>query len=292
MSDAQLLSSLASGPVGDALVWAYENSDKRGARHQFDDQDYLEATRFLHAHELLDEDRPLSGPWLLTARGRRLAEQLIDSRRSGPLRRAAVQKAILRLADNEPSGTEDIVGQPVDGNEVTEKEHQRAVQALQEWNLIKGMSYPGVNGVLRPTITPLGVEAMDDPRTPTDFIRHGGTTIYDNSKNLTNNGHMGVGGVADQLSQSDITINMCNTEAGDLLANIRAQLEQLQDVPEEAWPALENLELEAQSTATTTSRLQAVYGAFMAAIGTKLGEASYSGLLDLAGALGSMISNT
>lgn len=292
MSDAQLLSALASVPAGDALVWAYENAGKRGTRHDFDDQDYLEATRFFLANELLDEERPVSGPWLLTARGRRLAEQLIESRRTGPLRRAAVQKAILRLVDDEPSATDDIVGQDVNGVEVTEKEHGRAVVALREWNLIKGTGYFGGNGLVRPTITPLGVEAMDDPRTPSDFIQHGGTTIYDNSKNLTNNGHMGVGAVADHVTQRDITINVSNSEAGDLLADIRAQLEQLRNVPEEAWPALEKLEIEARSTATTTSRLQAGYGAFMAAIAAKLGDESYSGVRDLVVALGSMITNT
>lgn len=292
MSDAQLLSALASIPAGDALIWAYENSDKRGARHEFDDQDYLEATRFFLAHDLLDEERPVSGPWLLTARGRRLAEQLIESRRSGPLRRGAVQKAILRLVDDEPASTDDVVGQEVEGIKVTEKEHQRAVVALQQLRLIKGISYPGTGGLLRPTITPHGVEAMDDPRTPTDFIRHGGTSIYDNSKNLTNNGQMGVGAVADKVSQSDIRVNITNSEASEILTSIRAHLEQLQDVPDAAWPALDKLEEEAQSTSTTSSRLQAGYGAFMGAIAAKLGDDSYNGLRDLVVALGAMIANT
>lgn len=292
MSDAQLLSILASVPAGDMLVWAYENGDKQGATHDFDDEENLEATRFFLTHELLDsEEQPLSGSWSLTTRGRRIAQQLIESRRSGPLRRAAVQKAVLRLVDDEPSSTDDILGQDVDGIEVTEKEHQRAVIALREWNLIKGTGSWGGDGLLRPTITPLGVEAMDDPRTPIDFMRHGGTTIYDNSKNLTNNGQMGAGAVADQVSQSDITFNASNSEASEILAEIKAQLEHLQDVPEEAWPALNRLEEEAQSTATTTSRLQAGYGAFMGAIAAKLGDESYSGLRDLVVTLGSMIAN-
>lgn len=293
MNDPQLLSVLASVPAGDMLVWAYRNADKQGATHNFDNEDNLEATRLFLTHELLDnEDRPLSGPWLLTARGRRIAQQLIESRRSGPLRRAAVQKAILRLVDNEPSSTDDIVGQDVDGIEVTEKEHRRAVVALLEWHLIKGTGSWEGDGLLRPRITSLGVEAMDDPRMPTDFIRHGGTTIYDNSKNLTNNGQMGAGAVADQVSQNDIRVNITNPETSELLTSIRAHLERLRDVPDEAWPALDKLEEEAQSTSTTTSRLQAGYGAFMGAIAAKLGDESYSGLRDLVVTLGAIITNT
>lgn len=292
MTDAYLFSELASSPAGTMLIWAQENADNSGAAANFDEEEAQEATRLFLQHGLISEDFPVSGPWDLTARGRRIAKQLAESRRSGPLRRAAVQKALLRLVDDtEAQYTDDIIGTDVEGDPVTEREHTHAVAALHRWGLMEGSMSFGNGGLNSPEVTPLGREAADDPRPPIDFVNNGGTTIYDNSKHLINHGQVGAAAVGEQVSQSDITFNASNSEASEILAQIKAQLEHLLDVPEEAWPAFNKLEEEAQSTATTTSRLHAGYGAFMGAIAAKLGDESYSGLRDLVAALGSTIAN-
>lgn len=295
MHENDLVARLTGTREETAIVWLSRAGESRTDNPPgFSDQDRYEVERSLVALGLINDEFSSAHEWETTGLGRRVAERLEGARTTGPIRRATVQKELMRwIYDDQPISTADFVGRTVDGIEVDERRTDEAIRFLRESGLLAGTPANQSAVVLRPRLTPLGIEAMDDPRPPIDFIRNGGTTIYDQSNNLhINGGNVGAAMAGNDGNQTGnlVTVGAASEIVG-LISELREELGAIDDpaLPAAVLTVLDEMESEATAVAPDASKFNSFYGSFMAALATKLADPAYAGIAELAAGLGNMV---
>ncbi|MFJ6281301.1 hypothetical protein [Arthrobacter subterraneus] len=296
MNDDALVQQLRNTPEETALVWLLPYQDERAGNSdepQLDDHQRVEVERNLIRHELIDPELDLTHTWYLTPRGRRVAEKLIISRTRGPGRRAAVEKALMRFIDDEePQVLNSFLNEVVDGTPVTERELERAFEALEEFRLAKAGLKSWGGGIHQPTLTPSGRAAVDDPRDPIDFVRQGGVVNYDNRNHVENHGTIGVAAAGDHAVQSGNKFQSQSVaDVATVLAELQRELDTIGDVPAPAVEAVQAMSAEAAASEPDRGKLSALSAAFTGAIASKFGEDAYQAIPVLIARLGTLIAN-
>lgn len=278
-----------------ALVWLLPYDEGHAGEHEeqlpLDDYQRLEVERNLLRHELIDPELDLTHTWYLTPRGRRIAEKLVARRTSGAGRRALVEKALMRfIDDDEPQLLSEFLDESVDGSPVSERELERAFEALEEFGLAKAGLKSFGGSIHRPTLTPSGRAAVDDPRDPIDFVRQRGVVNYDNRNHVENHGTMGVAAAGDHAVQSGNTFHTQSvTDLAAVLADLQRELANLEDVPEPAVAAVQTMSAEIAAPEPDPRKLSSLSAAFTGAIASKLGEDAYQAVPGMIARLGSLI---
>lgn len=293
MNDVQLLAEISGTQFEPMLTWAHLNEDDPNAESPFDAEAAHEGTVFFLHHKLVGEDFPATGPFGLTGRGHRLAEQLIESRRSGPLRVEAVERSLLKfIEEHEPSGTQDFIGKTIEDVVVTEKEHDVAVVALLDSQCIKGEHSPGYVALFRPEITPQGRRALRSPGVPSDILNNGGPIINNDNRfqNMVT-GDVGQVAAGVNVTQSGnyVTFDKRTGEAREKVVQLRELLSEIEDVPESISSALQQLEAVGASPEAGQPAWRLAVGTFSMALLAKAGEESYLKVMEVAHALGQLI---
>ncbi|TYC96618.1 hypothetical protein FQ377_13580 [Arthrobacter echini] len=290
MNDAQIQAQIVGTPLEPILLWTREHGDRPDHSGGFDQHEVVEAMEFFARHKLISDEFSVAAGWDLLPKGRRIADAIIESRTSGALRDDALEKGLLRfITEQHPDATEKFIGQLVEGIAVTKTEHADTAETLRAGGHIIGTEAYGYDGLSGPKVTGSGRRRMRRPGLPGGSGSDGVTTIYDNSRTLTNNGQMGVGAVGDDITQSGNTFIAQTPEIGAILKELRTLLVEVGDTPPRAREALDDMELEVRSTSGSVPALQAAYGAFVGSVAAKLGEESYSGISDLVTTLYTMI---
>jgi hypothetical protein len=297
MNEDLLVQQLHNTLEETALVWLLPYQEERTGENEetlpLDDHQRLEVERNLLHLELIDPELDLPHTWYLTPRGRRVAEKLVTNRRSGPGRRASVEKALMRfIDDDEPQLLSEFLDEPVNGVPVSERELERAFEALEEFRLAKP-GFKSFGGVIhRPTLTPSGRAAVDDPRDPIDFVRQGGVVNYDNRNHVENHGTMGVAAAGDHAVQSgNIFHSQSITDLATVLAELQRELSTLGDAPAPAIAAVQAMSAEVETPKPDRSKLSSLSAAFTGAIASKFGEDAYHAVPGMLARLGTLIAS-
>lgn len=213
-----------------------------------------------------------------------------QSRLAGPVRRAMLQKSLMRFIDDEePNDAIDFVGRPVDDVPASEREVVRAITALRDEGFIKGVAYFGT-GFARPELTPRGIEAADESLASRSSIPEGGTTNYNTRNTIENYGNINSAAAGNQVTQSGNTMHVGGSmELATTLAELKSRLSAIADTPANATAAIEAMDKECSSSEPDKSRLQHMYSVFMTAIATKLADQAFAGIGELSAQLGTII---
>lgn len=293
MNESQLQFEIAGTFLEPILLWTNEHGDRPDRSAGFDEHDVLEAMNFFAEHKLISDEFDLGGSWDLLARGRRIAEQIVESRTSGLLRAEAVEKSLLWfISDEKRTATGEIIGRDVQGIAVTEGEHADAVAAMHRAGLISGVESFGYDGLTHPEATALGRRRMHQQGVPSDPTSDGGTTI-NNDNRFQNKIKGDVGQVATGVNVTQTgnyaTFDKRTGEAREKVSQLRELLSEIEDVPESINSAFQELEAVSARPESDQSAWKIAAGAFSMALLTKAGEESYVKVMEAVGALGQLL---
>lgn len=239
---------------------------------------------------LVERERSMAAEVTLSLEGHRAGEAIRESRLTGPDRRAAVQRGLLRwLASGERPGE---VGEFVGHKDASsaqvafsEEEVRLAADALLGWDLITCIRTSSPH-LLRPQITHEGREAADDHRTPREFVKAGGgSTTYDHSSSVSVTGGSNV---AVQAGGQDNVLIATQTASTDTRIQVMAKATELLgllggDGDPAVRAAIEAVRDEAASPEPTVTSLKGkALDAMVAAVGAGAGHQIVEGLAQLA----------
>lgn len=257
--------------------------------------------------------------WELTRRGKGVVEMMRDSRIDGALRKAAVEKHLMRSIhtwkrSRTNNATDAIMGDTIEGIEVTTDEHHEAVEALRHYGFIKGINYSGDGTLISPVLTTAGRDALYDARSPSDFHYNISRGVSIQNKRV----HVNFTGPVSSVSTGDYTSNrggnihdhsvtddhsvmndhsitddhsVTVTNISDALVRLKEEIGRLNglDVPTGASHALDELGNIDDPSEVKPGRIKQLTDEAFAGFGSKLGDTAFTGVTAALGSLASMV---
>lgn len=282
MNYRELAEKYATNDVGAALTWIVDQGGETDDPPPgMDEWDRMEMGKFLVQEGLIHVERTAAGEWTISSTGKKVAQDLaVGRQKNGWLRRQLIVREMLAWIDREePRFSADFAGQVVDDIEVTEAEVRKAENFLQEHELVKGVYLDGT--LMTPTVTSKGDWIRDHSDLPERLLNQGGGIVNDQSNTVhVSGGNVGAVNAGNNGVQSGNSVSVQDSgELLHLIQSIQAELAQIEDVPPTTTAVLGKLNDAAQTSEPQKSQLQELVGAFLASIGSKVADASWSGVL-------------
>ncbi|WP_323095303.1 hypothetical protein [Intrasporangium sp. YIM S08009] len=230
-----LLNAHEAGGASLRSVYGAGVSDERSA---------IAAAQRLRHIGLAVQETSIAGELELTGEGHELAEKVLASRKNGPERWDAVQRAMLRfVADKSPGSAFALIGTAdgeVDGQPITDSEARMALAFLVERGLMKTLKAMGAPD-LRPEVTVNGMYAMHEPNIR-EYVERGFVSVNNDYSTNTNVTGGTLGAVTGGTGNTATVHQTITTETHKQVLALTRQI--LDQVPEDVEHARLRAEVE------------------------------------------------
>lgn len=244
---------------------------------------------------LAHRETSMAGEVDLTHHGKRVAEEVRQSRAHGQYRVDAVQVALLQwLQTASPKSVDEFIGHDdatAYGQDFSEAELVEAAQYLEHKDLIRGIAASGSPTVLRPDLTPEGRAVLRSGRPVSEALGAATPPSFVDRSNSTTVGGNNYGAVQTGTgNEQHMTVTLTQQQRGDVSEEVASLLQQLEDRQVEgAQPlreALQELRTLSESPTATEERVRSSIGLAIATAAATAGtDFVVSGLADLLSAI-------